>query len=282
MRLERLIGRAAVITGGAGGIGRSIALAMASAGFDIVIADRELAPAELVRDEVRALGRRAIAVETDVADLASVERLAAISWAEFGSVAVLVNNAGVTWRPYRASWDASVEDFTWIMSVNFGGVLHGHRAFVPRMLEAGLPAHIVNTSSRATLQPTPGHSAYAAAKSAIDGFSMTTRAEFAAAGFDIGVTVLHPGPVRTGFSGSERFRPEHERSAARSVKPWQEHDGRASTATGADASGAIAPDIVGRIVLEAIDGDHPAALTHPTPPAVAERADWLTRAGADR
>ncbi|KAA6435258.1 SDR family NAD(P)-dependent oxidoreductase [Agrococcus sediminis] len=278
MRREQLRGRGAVVTGGGGGIGRSIAMALAGAGMDVVVADVDVAAAERVRDEVRALGRRAVAVRCDVSQLAEVEALADAAYRELGDIAVLVNNAGVTWRPYRASWDASVDDFAWIMGVNFWGALHGHRAFVPRMAASPLPSHIVNTSSAATLRPVPGHAAYTASKAAIDGFSMAVRAEYEAAGLDIGVTLLYPGPVRTGFAGSERLRPEADRAETRGVVPWSSYTDGQPMRAGAEAPGAIDPDTVGPLVLDAIEHDRPYVMTHPVPPFLAERARQLTEA----
>lgn len=282
MRREDLRGRGAVVTGGGGGIGRSIALALAGAEMDVVVADIELDAAQRVHDELRALGRRAIAVRTDVSQADEVEALADVAYADLGDIAVLVNNAGVTWRPYRASWDASVGDFEWIMGVNFWGAFHGHRAFVPRMAASPLPAHIVNTSSIATLKPTPGHAAYTASKAAIDGFSLATRAEYAAAGFSIGVTVLYPGPVRTGFPTSERLRPAADRADARAVVPWQTYTDGEPMQAGAEAPGAIDPEAVGPLVLDAIEHDRPYAVTHPLPPYVAERARLLEEAARGR
>lgn len=282
MRVEQLSGRGAVVTGGGGGIGRSIAIALAQQGMDVVLADIELEQAERVRDEVRALGRRSIAVRTDVSKPEDVAALADASFEAFDDIAVLVNNAGVTWRPYRASWDASLEDFEWIMSVNFWGVLHGHRAFAPRMGRSSQPSHIVNTASRAVLQPIPGHAAYTASKAAVDGFSMAARAEYEAAGLDIGVTVLFPGPVRTDFASSERLRSADERPDARGVVPWTSYTDGQSANTGAGASDAIDPALVGPMVVDAIVRDLPYVLTHPLPTHVAERAGLLADAAAPR
>ncbi|WP_347754708.1 SDR family NAD(P)-dependent oxidoreductase [Agrococcus sp. ProA11] len=282
MRVEQLAGRGAVVTGGGGGIGRSIALSLAQQGMDVVLADIELESAERVRDEIRGLGRRAIAVRTDVSQQADVEALADASFDAFGDIAVLVNNAGVTWRPYRASWDASTDDFAWIMAVNFWGVLHGHRAFAPRMGRSGLPSHIVNTASRAVLQPIPGHAAYTASKAAVDGFSMAVRAEYAAAGLDIGVTVLFPGPVRTDFASSERLRSADERAEARGVVPWTTYTEGQPSDTGASASDAIDPALVGPMVVDAIVHDRAYVLTHPLPSHVTERARMLAEAAATR
>ena len=282
MRVEQLSGRGAVVTGGGGGIGRSIALALAAQGMAVVLADIELESAKRVRDEIRGLGQRAMAIRTDVSDLSDVSALAEASFEAFGDIAVLVNNAGVTWRPYRASWDASVEDFAWIMSVNFWGVLHGHQAFAPRMGLSGTPAHIVNTASRAVLQPIPGHAAYTASKAAVEGFSMAVRAEYAAAGLDIGVTVLFPGPVRTDFASSERLRSAVDRAEARWVVPWTSYTRREQMQTGADSAQAIDPETVGPMVVDAIVRDRPYVLTHPMPVHVTDRVRLLSEAATGR
>ncbi|WP_157157592.1 SDR family NAD(P)-dependent oxidoreductase [Diaminobutyricimonas sp. LJ205] len=290
MKLEELQGRGAVITGSGGGMGRSIALTLAKNGVNVVIADIDPEAAAKVSAEAEALGVRSIAVPTDVSKLDQVEALAATAYDEFGDIAVLANNAGVTWRPFRASWDASIEDFEWMMNVNFWGVLNGHRAFVPRMRQVTAPKHIINTSSLATLHASPGHAAYTAAKAAVDGLSLATRAEYEAAGFNIGVSVLYPGSVKTRISTSERLRPKAEQAATRHVIPWETYTQNAGLMAGAEGkeivtdqaevtyfSQAIDPDWVGPMVLDAVLNNHPYVITHPTPESVSRHAEELAR-----
>lgn len=175
-------------------------------------------------------------------------------------------------RPFRASWDTSYSDFQWMFGINWWGVLHGHHVFVPRMRETPGPKHIVNTSSLATLMDVAGHSAYQAAKGAVDGFSNSTREELKTQ--NIGVSILYPGPVRTRIVTSERLRSAEDQSDNRGVKPWSEYVDK-STLPG-PASGEtkdpsftesptqyINPSEVGRFVVEAILENKPHVLTHP-------------------
>jgi NAD(P)-dependent dehydrogenase (short-subunit alcohol dehydrogenase family) len=276
--MKDLKDRVAVVTGAATGMGRSIALALAQEGVDVVISDIDLDEAEKVRDEVRALGRRSIAVHTDVADRASVAKLADQAYAEFGRVDILVNNAGVTLRPYRAVWDTSYEDFRWVFDINVMGVINGVLAFVPRMRAQPGEKHIVNTSSMGTLVKVPGHSAYAASKAAVNGFSDIIREELEPDNF--GVTILFPGYVKTRIGTSERLRPEADRSDNRQVTPFSEIAAR-NEAQGykanSDIAGAvqlkdsgeitrgIEADGVGAMVVKAILANEPYCMTHPTP-----------------
>lgn len=276
--MKDLKGRVAVVTGSATGMGRSIALALAGQGVDVVISDIDLEEAEKVCEEVRALGRRSLAIRTDVTDRNSVVKLADETFAEFGKVDILVNNAGVTLRPYRAVWDTSYEDYRWVLDVNVMGVINGVLAFVPRMREQSGEKHIVNTSSMGTLVKVPGHSAYAASKAAVNGFSDTIREELEPDNF--GVTILFPGYVKTRIGTSERLRPEADRSDNRNVTPFsevaalnQQQDYKANS----DIAGAvqlkdsgeitrgIEPDGVGAMVVKAILANEPYCMTHPTP-----------------
>jgi NAD(P)-dependent dehydrogenase (short-subunit alcohol dehydrogenase family) len=280
--MKEISRRSAVVTGAGGGIGRSIALALADAGANVVVSDIELDVAEAVAKEVRARGVRALAVKTDVSQLKEVEALADAAYREFGSIEILVNNAGVTLRPFRASWDTSIEDFQWIMGVNFWGVLHGHHVFVPRMRKSPGEKHIVNTSSIASLLSVAGHSAYAASKYAVDGFSHAAREELKTQ--NIGVTILHPGAVRTRIVTSERLRKVEDRSETRHVKPWTDYvqqTGNAVIDRAAEAPDPstdpdfasnpmqyITPNAIGGMVVEAIKANRPHVLTHPALPDV--------------
>ncbi|MET4901176.1 SDR family NAD(P)-dependent oxidoreductase [Paenarthrobacter sp. CC6] len=292
MQIEDMAGRGAVVTGSGGGMGRSIALALADAGLNVVIADIDFDAATAVSEQVKALGVASIPFKVDVSKRDEVEALAEAAYEAFGDIAVLVNNAGVTWRPFRASWDATDADFEWMMNVNFWGVYNGHRAFVPRMRATAGPKHIINTSSMATLSPTAGHAAYTAAKSAVDGFSLATRAEYEAAAFGIGVSVLYPGSVKTGIGAtSERLRASAEQAGHRQIIPWESYVVK-TEAVGAEEKEtfelgevthfqqAIAPEWVGPMVVQAIVENRPFIMTHPTPPAVDARATELNRSYA--
>ena len=287
MNAEEMSGRGAVVTGAASGMGRSIALSLAKMGMNVVIADVDEEKAASVRDVARSLGVGSIAVRTDVSNLDAVYALADAAYAEFDDIAILVNNAGVAWRPYRASWDASLEDCKWLMDVNFWGVFNGHHVFVPRMRELGGRSHIVNTSSFATLLVGGGNAAYAAAKAAVNAFSLAARAEYQSAGLNIDVSILYPGAVQTAIASSERLRPMAERSATRNVREWDAYlaeDAPRIIVTSEPASDPrdvthfaqmIDPDWVGEMVVRAIIDNRTFILTHPAPDDLRTRFEEL-------
>jgi NAD(P)-dependent dehydrogenase (short-subunit alcohol dehydrogenase family) len=199
-------GRVAVVTGAASGIGRALAEAFGSAGSAVVVADLDAAPAEEVAEKIRAGGVDAVAVEVDVTDAASVERLAAATLDRFGRVDVLCNNAGVS--TFNLMRDQTLDDWKWVIDVDFWGVVHGLHTFVPIMREQGTPAHIVNTASIAGLLSGVAFiGPYSAAKVAVVSVSETLVQELAIDGTPIGVSVLCPSSVNTNVMESERGRP---------------------------------------------------------------------------
>jgi NAD(P)-dependent dehydrogenase (short-subunit alcohol dehydrogenase family) len=193
--MKTLQGKTAVVTGAGSGIGRSIAVALADGGANVVVADIQEATAQEVAEEVRGRGVRALAVTCDVSRHASVVRLADLAYAEFGAVDVLCNNAGVSWRPYRNVMDATLDDWQFILGINLWGVLHGMDVFLPRMRRQEGEKHVVNTGSLAGLFPHEGHAPYSASKAAVVSLSEVMARELAPHGF--GVTILCPGGVRT-------------------------------------------------------------------------------------
>mgnify|MGYP001038233414 CR=1 FL=1 len=147
--LERLSldGEAVVMTGGGTGLGKEMALAMARAGADVVIGSRRLGPIEEVAALVRGMGRRGIAISTDVTDSRQVERLFQTALAELGKVDVLVNNAGIV-RGQGAIpiWDITADDWRLGIDTNLTGSFYGSRAISRHMVERG-GGKIVNVSS---------------------------------------------------------------------------------------------------------------------------------------
>ncbi|KVQ63002.1 SDR family NAD(P)-dependent oxidoreductase [Burkholderia territorii] len=212
--MKTLKDKTAVITGAGSGIGRAIALALADAGTHVVVADIQPETAQAVADEARSRGVRSIAVTCDVADRASVVDLADRAYAEFGTVDILCNNAGISWRPYRSVIDATLDDWRFILGINLWGVLHGFDAFLPRMRQQSGEKHIVNTASLASLFPHEGHAPYSASKAAIASLSEVAARELKPYGF--GVTIVCPGAVTTNLGANTmRIRgnaPENERA----------------------------------------------------------------------
>ena len=155
--MKDLAGKTAVVTGAASGMGRAFATRFAEAGMNLVLADVEVPRLEEATESVRARGVEAMAVPTDVSDAQAVERLRDAALSRFGRVNLVCNNAGVAGSMSGVSMD--LKDWRWVLGVNLWGVIHGHRSFLPHLLEHG-DGHIVNTASMAGLYP--GHSAYSA------------------------------------------------------------------------------------------------------------------------
>ena len=201
----------AVVTGGASGIGRSLAFALARQGAKLVIADLQLEPAQHVADELTALGAESIAVRCDISEVSDVEQLAGKTHEEFGGINLLCNIAGVT--VVSKLHETTVEDFEWLFKVNVFGMFNTVRRFVPELqasAKRGEVAHIINASSGfGVAMPSMGPtlpSAYAGTKHAIVGFSDAMRAELADDG--IGISVFCPGLVNTQTWNSKNFRQE--------------------------------------------------------------------------
>ena len=201
--VESFVGRVAVVTGAASGIGRALALGLAHAGAGVVIADRDEAGMAGVVAAISALGGEAISVPTDVSELAQVQTLADRAFSAFGKVHLLCNNAGVAaWGGLEA---ATHRDWQWVLGVNLWGVIHGVEAFVPRMIAHKEPGHVLNTASMAGLIASQGLGVYTTSKYAVVGLSETLAKDLRPYG--IGVSILCPMGVDTRIRESERNRP---------------------------------------------------------------------------
>jgi NAD(P)-dependent dehydrogenase (short-subunit alcohol dehydrogenase family) len=203
--MEGFEGSVAVVTGGGSGIGRGIALALARAGSDVVVADIDPERAGHVATELRDLGVEADGVTCDVTDRAAVEALAAGAWDRHGHVDVVANNAGVFPR-FASVLDTDETEARWVLEVNLMGVWFGCAAFGRRFVEQGTPAHILNTGSENSVGVPHTHAAfYTASKHGVLALSDVLRRELPDF---VGVSVLCPGMVDTGLATSPRHRPE--------------------------------------------------------------------------
>jgi short-subunit dehydrogenase len=198
--MKRLEGRTAVVTGAAGGIGRAVAERLARAGCHLALCDRNESALAATAEAVEGMGRRASRHVVDVSKRADMEALVDDVLSFHGSVHVLVNNAGVT--VISAFQNQSLDDFEWLMGVNFWGVVHGCKFFLPALLAAD-EAHIVNLSSVFGILGVPMQTAYSASKFAVRGFSESLRAELLDTA--VGVTSVHPAGVATNIVRDARY-----------------------------------------------------------------------------
>ena len=202
MQKFRFDGSAAAITGAASGIGRALALELAARGCDVALADLDEAGLEsAAKDIIATHGRRVTIRRVDVADPKQIEDFAASSIAEFPSLNILINNAGVALLGEFDEFDHS--QMAWLMDINFWGVVRGTRAFMAH-LKSRPQAHIVNISSIFGIIAPPGQSAYSASKFAVRGFSESLRHELAMSNSTLRLSVVHPGGVKTNIARKAR------------------------------------------------------------------------------
>lgn len=195
-----LAGKVAIITGGAGGMGRALAEEMVERGCYLVLADINSELLEKTAAELRASGAQLDAKTVDVRDAAQVQALVDAAHQELGRIDYMFNNAGV--NVCAEIRDTTLEDWNRLIDVNLRGVIHGVHAAYPVMCEQGF-GHIINTASAAGLIPAAAEGAYAATKHAVVGLSSTLRIE--AASFGVKVSVVCPGLVDTPILDSTSY-----------------------------------------------------------------------------
>ena len=217
-----LAGRVAVITGGAGGVGRALGERVAVEGMKVVLADVSTDPLDDAVARIQAAGHDAIGVVTDVGDLSSVEHLADVAYDTYGAVHLLCNNAGVGAGAQGHVWDHTLNDWGWGLAVNLYGIIHGIKAFVPRMLAGGDEGHVMNTSSgNGGIAPLATTAVYATTKAAVTTLSEVLYGQLRGIDSRIGVSVLFPGPkvLNTGLLTSAGKRPERWWNGAPATGP---------------------------------------------------------------
>lgn len=215
--MEDLGTRVAVITGAGGGLGRELAVQCAQAGMRLALADVDEPGLEQTVAGL-ADGVEAFTLRVDVSDRAQVEALAERTYDTFGATHLLFNNAGV--GALGPTWTTTPEDWQWVLGVNLMGVVHGVQAFVPRMLEAKTPGHVVNTASLAGLTSSPGSSVYCVSKFGVVTLSECLHHELTMTKAPIGVSVLCPAFFKTGIAESHRNRPAELANSNPLAKPY--------------------------------------------------------------
>ena len=195
-------GSAAAVTGAASGIGRALALELAARGCDVALADRDEAGLQTVAAEInRTHSQKVTLHRVDVSEPQQIADFAQAATSAHPGLNIVVNNAGVALLGQFNEIDQAQMD--WLMNINFWGVVHATRAFLPHLARQR-EAHIVNLSSIFGIIAPPGQTAYAAAKFAVRGFSESLRHELQMAASPVRLSVVHPGGVATNIVRNSR------------------------------------------------------------------------------
>jgi short-subunit dehydrogenase len=210
--MRELRGKSALVTGAASGIGRAIALALASEGTRLFLIDINESALGLVADETRQLGVEVVSRHCDVGEPDEVSAIVGEVLTTWGGVDILVNNAGITY--YGKTADMSADHWGQVLQINLNSHLQFTRELLPSLL-ARREAHVLNVCSMFGLFGAPKLVAYCTTKFALVGFSDALRAEYGRDG--LGVTALCPGFVSTNLFTSA---PQHESAKGPKVPPW--------------------------------------------------------------
>ena len=256
--MKELKEKVAVVTGAAGGLGRAIALALAREGMRVAIADLDADGLERVAQELRFAGASVSSHRVDVSKAEDLEALAARVFEEMGGAHVVCNSAGIALT--APVWETTVGDWQWTLGVNLWGVIHGIRAFVPRMI-AQDSGHLVNVASIAGLISPPGSGAYAAGMHAVVSLSEALHHDLREIGSSVGVSVLCSAYVPTGSPESERKRPKEFANPPLELSPLQR--AKQAMLRKAAQSGRISEEQVAQMMVAGIRANRFYILTHP-------------------
>jgi short-subunit dehydrogenase len=199
---NELSGKVAAVTGAASGIGRALAVELCALGASVALSDVDEIGLAETATQCASFDTSVMNERVDVSNRSEV-----FDWAQHvvdshGRVNLIFNNAGVGLS--GTAEHQSIDDFGWLMDINFWGVVHGTQAFLPYLRESG-SGHVVNISSVFGLMSIPTQSAYNAAKFAVRGYSDALRVELEMAGAPVSVTTVHPGGVKTGIARNARI-----------------------------------------------------------------------------
>ena len=204
-------GKVAVITGGASGVGRSLAFALGSRGTKVAVGDVDKNAMDQVAADLAAEGIQAIVEHCDVTSLDSLNALADAAEQQLGGLDLVFANAGIGAGESGAMWDYSEKDWQWCLNVNVWGVINSIRAFMPRLVASGKEAHFVVTGSgNGAFTILPDAPIYTASKATVHAITENLHYQCQAGGLPVKVSALFPGPhvVDTGLFNSGRVRPE--------------------------------------------------------------------------
>ena len=209
--MKTLKGKVAAITGAGSGIGRALAQGLAARGCHLALSDINTATLAETAALLSSAGVRVTTQPLDVAKREAVHAWADATAAAHGKVNLIFNNAGVALGSTVERTDYA--DFEWLMNINFWGVVHGTKAFLPHLRRSGEEGHIVNISSIFGLVASPGNGVYNAAKFAVRGYTEALRMELdlqqeETPGPRISALCVHPGGIKTNIVKSARFHKE--------------------------------------------------------------------------
>ena len=280
--MRELEGRTAVVTGGASGIGRAMVERFAAEGMNVVVADIRADAVDAFVAELRAAGRAATGVPTDVSRLDDLRTLADATVDAFGAVHLFCSNAGVV---VGGRVEALTDDeWRWVLDVNLWGTVHGTRIFLP-LIERQGEGHLLATSSTSGLAAPPFIAPYSVSKAGVVALMECLRRELDERSSPVGASVLCPGPVRTDIvrSGVETPSAVGARSETEEGRSFVEGSGALLAEEG------IEPAAVAAMVVDAVRTNRFWVLTHPAWAAVLRRrveamvttGDLTTRPSAD-
>ena len=200
--MKNFSGKVAAITGASSGMGRALALELAQLGCGVAISDVDETGLLETAEMLKPFSVRVTATVLDVSNKDAVFAWADATAKEHGQVNMIFNNAGVALSGTTAA--LSLEDYEWIMGINFSGVLYGTKAFLP-YLEASGEGHVINTSSIFGLASQPLMSGYNASKFAVRGFTESLRQDLEISGSKVSASCVHPGGIKTNIARTARM-----------------------------------------------------------------------------
>lgn len=258
-------GKTIVVSGGAEGIGFSIAQAMGQQGMNVVLGDIDAKQLASAKQQLEQEGIAVLALSMDVTDTAQWQMVADKAIERFGKIHMLVNNAGVASAPGSIE-NTNHKDWDWVIDVNLKGVLNGAEAMIPHIKSHGEGGWMINVASMAGMVGVPYAGAYTATKVAVVGMSESWHSELSK--HNIHVSVLCPAFVKTRIHLSGRNRQDHHKEAQ------QVRDENAAKTTNSAqelVENGIAPELVAQRVIEAINANELYIFTHPTQRSVVQK-----------
>lgn len=250
--MKDLIGKTAVITGAASGIGYALAASFAHEGMHVVLADISTEALAIAIGQLQADDASCIGVACDVSSEKSVQGLLDKAVEQFGNVHLVANNAGVISKP-KLTWEQPLEEWRRNIDVNLWGVINGIRTFVPHMLEHGEQSHVINVASLGGLIAEPYLSPYHVSKFGVVATSESLYYELALQDAEIGVSVVCPGFVTTNLlrqAGSE-FADTDDAALSRVAAVFEE-----------GVAEGIAPEAVAAATVDAVKSKRLHVMTH--------------------